>query len=114
MRISDWSSDVCSSELYMCQEGPAAVFELDHMGMPFSRTEQGRIYQRTFGGQSKDYGKGGQAARTCAASDRIGHALVHTDRTRVVLGKSVYVRVDLGGARSIKKQNRLNNINITT
>ena len=63
---------------YMCQTGPEAIFELEHMGLPFSRTEQGRIYQRPFGGQSKDFGKGGQAARTCAAADRTGHALLHT------------------------------------
>jgi succinate dehydrogenase / fumarate reductase flavoprotein subunit len=63
---------------YMCQTGPEAIFELEHMGLPFSRTEEGRIYQRPFGGQSKDFGKGGQAARTCAAADRTGHALLHT------------------------------------
>ena len=63
---------------YMCSEGPKAVFELEHMGLPFSRFENGRIYQRPFGGQSKDFGKGGQAARTCAAADRTGHALLHT------------------------------------
>ena len=63
---------------YMCQVGPEAVFELDHMGLPFSRTEEGRIYQRPFGGQSKNFGEGGQAARTCAAADRTGHALLHT------------------------------------
>mgnify|MGYP006192390119 CR=1 FL=1 len=74
---SDYIGDQDAIE-YMCQEGPAAVFELDHMGLPFSRTETGRIYQRPFGGQSKDFGKGGQAARTCAASDRTGHALLHT------------------------------------
>ena len=62
----------------MCSEGPKAVFELEHMGLPFSRTENGRIYRRPFGGQSKDFGKGGQAARTCAAADRTGHALLHT------------------------------------
>jgi succinate dehydrogenase / fumarate reductase flavoprotein subunit len=62
---------------YMCSVGPEAVFELEHMGLPFSRTETGRIYQRPFGGQSKDFGKGGQAARTCAAADRTGHALLH-------------------------------------
>jgi succinate dehydrogenase / fumarate reductase flavoprotein subunit len=62
----------------MCSEGPKAVFELEHMGLPFSRTEEGRIYQRPFGGQSKDFGKGGQAARTCAAADRTGHTLLHT------------------------------------
>ena len=62
----------------LCSEGPKAVFELEHMGLPFSRFENGRIYQRPFGGQSKDFGKGGQAARTCAAADRTGHALLHT------------------------------------
>lgn len=74
---SDFIGDQDSIE-YMCAEGPKAVFELDHMGLPFSRTEEGRIYQRPFGGQSKDFGHGGQAARTCAAADRTGHALLHT------------------------------------
>ncbi len=63
---------------YLGSEGPKAVFELEHMGLPFSRFENGRIYQRPFGGQSKDFGKGGQAARTCAAADRTGHAILHT------------------------------------
>lgn len=63
---------------YMCSVGPEAVFELEHMGLPFSRNKDGRIYQRPFGGQSKNFGKGGQAARTCAAADRTGHALLHT------------------------------------
>ncbi|MCG8519776.1 MAG: succinate dehydrogenase flavoprotein subunit [Pseudomonadales bacterium] len=74
---SDYIGDQDAIE-YMCSVGPQAVFELEHMGLPFSRTEQGRIYQRPFGGQSKDFGKGGQAARTCAAADRTGHALLHT------------------------------------
>jgi succinate dehydrogenase / fumarate reductase, flavoprotein subunit len=74
---SDYIGDQDAIE-YMCSEGPQAVFELEHMGMPFSRNPDGRIYQRPFGGQSKDYGKGGQAARTCAAADRTGHALLHT------------------------------------
>ncbi|MFM1897161.1 MAG: hypothetical protein RLZZ385_2235 [Pseudomonadota bacterium] len=73
---SDYIGDQDAIE-YMCSEGPQTVFELEHMGLPFSRTEAGRIYQRPFGGQSKDYGKGGQAARTCAAADRTGHALLH-------------------------------------
>lgn len=73
---SDYIGDQDAIE-YMCSEGPQAVFEMEHMGLPFSRTEQGRIYQRPFGGQSKDFGKGGQAARTCAAADRTGHALLH-------------------------------------
>ena len=74
---SDYIGDQDAIE-YMCSEGPQAVFELEHMGLPFSRTESGRIYQRPFGGQSKDFGNGGQAARTCAAADRTGHALLHT------------------------------------
>ena len=74
---SDYIGDQDAIE-YMCSEGPQTVFELEHMGLPFSRTEKGRIYQRPFGGQSKDFGKGGQAARTCAAADRTGHALLHT------------------------------------
>ena len=74
---SDYIGDQDAIE-YMCSVGPEAVFELEHMGLPFSRTEEGRIYQRPFGGQSKEFGKGGQAARTCAAADRTGHALLHT------------------------------------
>jgi succinate dehydrogenase / fumarate reductase flavoprotein subunit len=74
---SDYIGDQDAIE-YMCSVGPQAVYELDHMGLPFSRTDEGRIYQRPFGGQSKDFGKGGQAARTCAAADRTGHALLHT------------------------------------
>ncbi len=73
---SDYIGDQDAIE-FMCSTGPEAVFELEHMGLPFSRTEEGRIYQRPFGGQSKDFGKGGQAARTCAAADRTGHALLH-------------------------------------
>jgi succinate dehydrogenase / fumarate reductase flavoprotein subunit len=73
---SDYIGDQDAIE-YMCSVGPEAVYELDHMGLPFSRTETGRIYQRPFGGQSKDFGKGGQASRTCAAADRTGHALLH-------------------------------------
>lgn len=74
---SDYIGDQDAIE-YMCSVGPEAVYELEHMGLPFSRTETGRIYQRPFGGQSKDFGRGGQAARTCAAADRTGHALLHT------------------------------------
>ncbi|WP_110710168.1 succinate dehydrogenase flavoprotein subunit [Salinicola sp. CR57] len=73
----DYIADQDAAE-YLCSEGPKAVFELEHMGLPFSRFDNGRIYQRPFGGQSKDFGKGGQAARTCAAADRTGHALLHT------------------------------------
>ena len=62
---------------YLCRTAPDAVYELEHMGLPFSRMENGKIYQRPFGGQSKNFG-GEQAARTCAAADRTGHALLHT------------------------------------
>lgn len=62
---------------YLCKTGPEAVYELEHMGLPFSRMENGKIYQRPFGGQSKHFG-GAQASRTCAAADRTGHALLHT------------------------------------
>jgi succinate dehydrogenase / fumarate reductase flavoprotein subunit len=73
---SDYIGDQDAIE-YMCSEGPQTVFELEHMGLPFSRTVNGRIYQRPFGGQSKNFGEGGQASRTCAAADRTGHALLH-------------------------------------
>ena len=73
---SDYIGDQDAIE-YMCQSGPAAIYELEHMGLPFSRTNEGRIYQRPFGGQSKNFG-GEQAARTAAAADRTGHALLHT------------------------------------
>jgi succinate dehydrogenase / fumarate reductase flavoprotein subunit len=73
---SDYIGDQDAIE-YMCSVGPQAVFELDHMGLPFSRTEEGRIYQRPFGGQSKGPDDPTQAARTCAAADRTGHALLH-------------------------------------
>ena len=75
----------------MCSVGPEAVFELEHMGLPFSRTDSGRIYQRPFGGQSKDFGKGGQAARTCAAADRTGHALLHTLYQNNVKNNTVFM-----------------------
>ncbi|HRA95019.1 MAG TPA: FAD-binding protein, partial [Aestuariivirga sp.] len=73
---SDWLGDQDAIE-YLCRQAPTAVYELEHFGMPFSRTEDGRIYQRPFGGMTMDYGKG-QAQRTCAAADRTGHAMLHT------------------------------------
>jgi succinate dehydrogenase / fumarate reductase flavoprotein subunit len=73
---SDWLGDQDSIE-YLCRNAPAAVYELDHWGVPFSRTEEGKIYQRPFGGMTTDYGKG-IAQRTCAAADRTGHAILHT------------------------------------
>jgi succinate dehydrogenase flavoprotein subunit len=73
---SDWLGDQDSIE-YMVRNAPEAVYELEHWGVPFSRTEDGKIYQRPFGGMTLDYGKG-QAQRTCAAADRTGHAMLHT------------------------------------
>lgn len=75
---SDWLGDQDAIH-YMCKEAPQAVIELEHMGLPFSRTPEGKIYQRAFGGQSIKFGKGGQAKRCCAAADRTGHALLHTN-----------------------------------
>lgn len=87
---SDYIGDQEAIE-YMCQTGPQAVFEVEHMGLPFSRNDSGRIYQRPFGGQSKDFGKGGQAARTCAAADRTGHALLHTLYQGNLRNKTVFL-----------------------
>jgi succinate dehydrogenase / fumarate reductase flavoprotein subunit len=73
---SDWLGDQDAIE-YLCRNAPAAVYELEHWGLPFSRTEDGKIYQRPFGGMTTHYGKG-TAQRTCAAADRTGHAMLHT------------------------------------
>ena len=73
---SDWLGDQ-DSIAYMCKEAPAAVIELEHYGVPFSRTEDGKISQRAFGGMTTNYGEG-RAQRTCAAADRTGHAILHT------------------------------------
>jgi succinate dehydrogenase / fumarate reductase, flavoprotein subunit len=73
---SDWLGDQDAIE-FMCKEAPASVIELEHYGVPFSRTEDGRIYQRPFGGMTTEFGKG-IAQRTCAAADRTGHAMLHT------------------------------------
>lgn len=74
---SDWLGDQDAIH-YMCREAPRAVVELESYGLPFSRTNDGKIYQRAFGGQTKDFGHGGQAYRTAAAADRTGHAMLHT------------------------------------
>ncbi|MEE9346560.1 MAG: succinate dehydrogenase flavoprotein subunit [Robiginitomaculum sp.] len=74
---SDWLGDQDSIE-YLCREAPKAVYELEHWGMPFSRTEDGKIYQRPFGGMMQNMGQGPEAQRTCAAADRTGHAMLHT------------------------------------
>ena len=74
---SDWLGDQDAIQ-YMCREAPKVVLELENYGLPFSRTDEGKIYQRAFGGQSLEYGKGGQAYRTACAADRTGHAMLHT------------------------------------
>ncbi|HEY8269012.1 MAG TPA: FAD-binding protein, partial [Xanthobacteraceae bacterium] len=73
---SDWLGDQDAIE-YLCRHAPKAVYELEHWGVPFSRTDEGKIYQRPFGGMTTHYGKG-TAQRTCAAADRTGHAMLHT------------------------------------
>ena len=74
---SDWLGDQDAIE-YLCKNAPEAVYELEHWGVPFSRTEEGKIYQRPFGGMTTKYGEGPAAQRTCAAADRTGHAILHT------------------------------------
>lgn len=74
---SDWLGDQNAIH-FMCKEAPNTVLELESYGMPFSRTEEGKIYQRAFGGQSLNYGKGGQAIRCAAVADRTGHSMLHT------------------------------------
>jgi succinate dehydrogenase / fumarate reductase flavoprotein subunit len=74
---SDWLGDQDAIE-YLCREAPAAVYELEHFGLPFSRTNDGRIYQRAFGGMMQNMGEGPPAQRTCAAADRTGHAMLHS------------------------------------
>lgn len=74
---SDWLGDQDSIE-YLCRHAPDAVYELEHWGMPFSRNEEGKIYQRPFGGHTTEFGEGPPVQRTCAAADRTGHAMLHT------------------------------------
>ena len=74
---SDWLGDVDAME-YLAREAPKAVYELEHYGVPFSRTEEGKIYQRPFGGHTTEFGEGPPVQRTCAAADRAGHAILHT------------------------------------
>jgi len=85
---SDYLGDQDAIE-FMCRNAPTAVYELEHMGLPFSRLENGKIYQRPFGGQSQNYG-GEQAIRTCAAADRTGHALLHTLYQRNIAARTQF------------------------
>ena len=74
---ADWLGDQDAIE-YMCRSAPQAVYELEHYGMPFSRADDGKIYQRPFGGHYSNYGKGPPVRRSCATADRTGHAMLHT------------------------------------
>jgi succinate dehydrogenase / fumarate reductase, flavoprotein subunit len=95
---SDWLGDQDAIE-YMCKNAPDAIIELEHYGVPFSRTKEGKIYQRPFGGMTTDYGNGPAAQRTCAAADRTGHAILHTLYTQALRHKAKffieYFAVDL-------------------
>ncbi|TAE33164.1 MAG: succinate dehydrogenase flavoprotein subunit [Alphaproteobacteria bacterium] len=86
---SDWLGDQDAIE-YMCKNAIDAVIELEHYGVPFSRTEDGKIYQRPFGGMTTNYGKGPAAQRTCAAADRTGHAILHTLYTQALRHKAEF------------------------
>lgn len=93
---SDWLGDQYAIH-YMTREAPKAIYELENYGMAFSRTEDGRIYQRALGGQSLDYGKGGQAYRTACAADRTGHAMLHAlygEALKVYQAIIIYCRND--------------------
>lgn len=85
---SDWLGDQDAIE-FMCKEAPSAVIELEHYGVPFSRTEDGRIYQRPFGGMTTHFGKG-IAQRTCAAADRTGHAMLHTLYQQAIRHRAIF------------------------
>lgn len=109
---SDFLGDQDSIE-YMCEQALPSVYELEHMGMPFSRTDDGKIYQRRFGGQSKNFG-GEQAARTCAVADRTGHALLHTLYQQNLQAKTVFfdewyaldlVKAEDGGVAGVTAMN---------
>ena len=86
---SDWLGDQDAIE-YMCKEAPDAIIELEHYGVPFSRTKEGKIYQRPFGGMTTQFGEGPPAQRTCAAADRTGHAILHTLYTQALRHKAEF------------------------
>src|SRR5215210_5017291 len=96
---SDWLGDQDAIE-YMVRNAPEAVYELEHWGVPFSRTEDGRIYQRPFGGMTLDYGKG-QAQRTCAAADRTGHAMLHSAEFYIEFFAIDLIMDDQGACRGV-------------
>jgi succinate dehydrogenase / fumarate reductase flavoprotein subunit len=105
---SDWLGDTDAME-YLAREAPAAVYELEHYGVPFSRTEEGKIYQRPFGGHMQNFGEGPPVQRTCAAADRTGHAILHTlygqpEKQRAVLHRVFRHRPDHVGRRCVYRR----------
>jgi succinate dehydrogenase / fumarate reductase flavoprotein subunit len=107
---SDWLGDQDAIE-YLVRNAPEAIYELEHWGVPFSRTGDGRIYQRSFGGMTTDYGKG-QAQRTCAAADRTGHAMLHAMYGQALRHAAEFYieyfchRPDHGRGRRLSRRNR--------
>jgi succinate dehydrogenase (ubiquinone) flavoprotein subunit len=109
---SDWLGDQDAIQ-YMCKQAPESVIELEKMGMPFSRTDDGKIYQRAFGGQSLQYGKGGQAYRCAAVADRTGHSMLHTLYGNSLKYDNISFFIEYFGMDLIKdteKENKINGI----
>ena len=106
---SDWLGDQDAIQ-YMCKKAPESVYELENMGMPFSRTEDGKIYQRAFGGQSLDFGKGGQAYRCAAVADRTGHSMLHTLYGNSIKFDNISFFIEYFGLDLLKDTNNPNKI----
>ena len=106
---SDWLGDQDAIQ-YMCKNAPESVYELENMGMPFSRTEEGKIYQRAFGGQSLEFGKGGQAYRCAAVADRTGHSMLHTLYGNSLKYDNISYFIEYFGLDLLKDKNDKNKI----
>lgn len=107
---SDWLGDQDAIQ-YMCKNAPESVIELENMGMPFSRTEEGKIYQRAFGGQSLDFGKGGQAYRCAAVADRTGHSMLHTLYGNSLQYKNISFFIEYFGLDLLMDKNKKDKVN---
>ena len=107
---SDWLGDQDAIQ-YMCKTAPESVIELENMGMPFSRTDDGKIYQRAFGGQSLNYGKGGQAYRCAAVADRTGHSMLHTLYGNSLKYDNISFFIEYFGLDLLKDKENPNKIN---
>jgi succinate dehydrogenase (ubiquinone) flavoprotein subunit len=106
---SDWLGDQDAIQ-YMCKKAPESVIELENMGMPFSRTDEGKIYQRAFGGQSLNFGKGGQAYRCAAVADRTGHSMLHTLYGNSLKFNNISFFIEYFGLDLLKSKNDPNRI----